>query len=107
MIYGQPPFYTLSVFQKMKAIPDPNHIIDFPLESVPSIPGPKDASGAAGPPKRTMSQATPIRKDVVEMMKSCLQRDPKKRSTIPEMLAAPWLNDWKSKVVLTYFCRTS
>ncbi|KDQ06365.1 hypothetical protein BOTBODRAFT_39650 [Botryobasidium botryosum FD-172 SS1] len=97
MIYGQPPFYTLSVLQKMKAIPDPNHVIDFPQDSVPIIPGSKDPSGAAGPPKRLTTHSTPVRKDVVEMMKSCLQRDPKKRATIPEMLAADWLNDWKTE----------
>jgi serine/threonine-protein kinase TTK/MPS1 len=95
MIYGQPPFYSLSVFQKMKAIPDPNHQIDYPSISVPTIPGPKDASGAGGPPQERREQfATPVPEDVRRLIQSCLQRDPKKRSLIPDLLASPWLNDW-------------
>ncbi|EJU03932.1 kinase-like protein [Dacryopinax primogenitus] len=62
MIYGAPPFHHLSTFQKMRAIPDPNHTIDFPPAAVPM---------------------------------SCLQRTPKARKTIPEILASPWLTKWQ------------
>jgi serine/threonine protein kinase len=96
MIYGHPPFHALAVLHKMKAIPDNNHVIDFPALSVPTIPGPKDENGVPGPSVKDWARATPVRKDVIDMMKSCLDRDPKKRVTIPEMLAADWLNDWRS-----------
>ncbi|EIN12844.1 Pkinase-domain-containing protein [Punctularia strigosozonata HHB-11173 SS5] len=62
MVYGHPPFYHLSMVQKMRAIPDPNHGISFPEYS-----------------------------DVVLSMKSCLCRGPKDRATIPELLEQDWL----------------
>lgn len=96
MIYGHPPFHALAILHKMKAIPDPNHIIEFPALSVPLVPGPKDAHGALGPSVKDSGRATPVRRDVVETLKACFHRDPKQRITIPEMLAAPWLNDWRT-----------
>ncbi|EJC97891.1 kinase-like protein [Fomitiporia mediterranea MF3/22] len=93
MIYGHAPFAHLTVFQKMKAIPDKNYIIEFPEESVPEIPSPRSASGAASaPPTRLTHLATPVRKDVIETMQRCLQRDPKERALIPELLDDDWLS---------------
>ncbi|CCO37824.1 serine/threonine-protein kinase TTK/MPS1 [Rhizoctonia solani AG-1 IB] len=39
MIYGWPPFYSITgAVPKLRAISDPNHIIDYPTESVPTVP---------------------------------------------------------------------
>lgn len=101
MVYGGPPFQHLStVFQKMRAIPDSTHEIDFPETSVPiapAVPKPKDANGmpdgrsTPGPPKRLEHLARPVRKDVISTMKRCLVRNPKDRATIPELLEDDWL----------------
>ncbi|KAJ3327610.1 hypothetical protein HDU76_011450 [Blyttiomyces sp. JEL0837] len=60
LVYGRPPFASLPIMQKLNAIIDPTHIIKF--EHV------EDAS-------------------LVEVMKSCLNRDPKCRMTIPQLLS--------------------
>ncbi|KIY46524.1 Pkinase-domain-containing protein, partial [Fistulina hepatica ATCC 64428] len=62
MVYGQPPFQHLNVYQKMRAIPNVDHHLK----------------------KR-------VRRDVIETMQSCLRRNPKERSTIPELLEQSWL----------------
>jgi serine/threonine-protein kinase TTK/MPS1 len=94
MVYGHPPFQHLSVYQKMKAIPDLGHVIEFPEYSVPIAPAPRTsgaAAGAATPPKRLDHLKKRVRGDVVQGMKSCLCRSPKERATIPELLEQDWL----------------
>ncbi|KAI8834974.1 magnesium transporter NIPA-domain-containing protein [Chytriomyces cf. hyalinus JEL632] len=65
LVYGQPPFSSLPIVQKLNAIVDPNYVIQF-----------KDVGDAA----------------LLDVMKSCLNRDPKARMTIPQLLAHPFLN---------------
>lgn len=89
MVYGHPPFQHLSVFQKMKAIPDLAHIIDFPQYSTPSIP--TRTSGSTTPPKKLDHLRRRVRGDVIMSMKSCLCRNPKERATIPDLLDQDWL----------------
>ncbi|KZT51886.1 kinase-like protein [Calocera cornea HHB12733] len=89
MIYGAPPFHHLTTFQKMRAIPDSNHIIDFPPVAVPSV---KRANGLV---EVKTADAVEIPSEVLEVLHSCLQRNPKARKTIPEILASPWLTNWK------------
>lgn len=92
MVYGHPPFQQLSVFQKMKAIPDDTYIIHFPEMAVPSIPAPRNASGAAPlPPQLLTHLGKPVRRDVIRTMKNCLVRIPKDRAAIPELLKDDWL----------------
>ncbi|KAG5341627.1 hypothetical protein C0989_008606 [Termitomyces sp. Mn162] len=95
MIYGMPPFQHLNVYQKMKAIPDAAHVIDFPEYSVPLAPNPRTSSGASSgtstPPKRLDHLKTKVRSVVIDTMKSCLLRNPKERATIPELLNQNWL----------------
>ncbi|KAG8920138.1 Dual-specificity kinase, spindle pole body (SPB) duplication and spindle checkpoint function [Tulasnella sp. 417] len=91
MIYGQAPFYFLSMWQKMSAIPDPSHAIDFPAVAIPTVLGPRDPqTGQPGPPQRIMEHATPIPPGIIDTMRNCLQRDPKTRPSIPELLAEKW-----------------
>lgn len=89
MVYGHPPFQHLSVFQKMKAIPDLTHTIDFPQYSTPSIP--TRSSGSTTPPKKLDHLKRRVRGDVIMSMKSCLCRNPKERATIPELMDQDWL----------------
>ncbi|KAG8704894.1 Dual-specificity kinase, spindle pole body (SPB) duplication and spindle checkpoint function [Ceratobasidium sp. 423] len=91
MIYGRPPFYSITgAVPKLRAISDPNHIIDYPAESIPTTPA-TDKEG----PKQILEWATPVPSDVVDTLKGCLTRDPKQRRTIPELLDDPWLRSWK------------
>lgn len=93
MVYGQPPFQHLTVYQKMKAIPDLAYVIDFAEYAVPVVPSPRSsASGApAEPPKKLEHLKQKVRSDVITSMKSCLCRNPKERATIPELLNHDWL----------------
>lgn len=92
MIYGRPPFYSITgAVQKLRAISDPNHVIEFPAVSAPVAPAPdKD-----GQPRQLVELATPIPPDVIETLRGCLTRDPKQRRTIPELLEDPWLRSWR------------
>jgi len=93
MVYGRPPFQHLSVYHKMKAIPDLSHIIEFPEYSTPSIPvsGSNPQSGSSTVPKKLDHLKRRVRRDVIAGMKSCLCRNPKERSTIPELMEQDWL----------------
>ncbi|KAH9065363.1 kinase-like domain-containing protein [Lactarius vividus] len=87
MVYGHPPFQHLSVYQKMKAIPDTAHTIEFPEYAVPTL-----RSGSAGsPPKKLDHLKRRVSPDVIACMKKCLSRNPKERVTIPELLEQEWL----------------
>ncbi|KAH9042079.1 kinase-like domain-containing protein [Lactarius pseudohatsudake] len=88
MVYGHPPFQHLSVYQKMKAIPDTAHAIEFPEYAVPTL-----RSGSVGsPPKKLDHLKRRISPDVIACMKKCLSRNPKERVTIPELLEQEWLS---------------
>ncbi|KAJ3505458.1 hypothetical protein NLJ89_g7406 [Agrocybe chaxingu] len=93
MVYGQPPFQHLSVYHKMKAIPDLTHVIEYPEYSVPTVPSSKAGIPGAPPepPKRLEHLKVRVRKDVVATIKSCLCRNAKERATIPSLLNDRWL----------------
>lgn len=98
MVYGQPPFQHLSVMQKMRAIANTTHVIDFPNESVPTIPAPRNSQNSTpSPPKKLNHLARLVRRDVIRTMKRCLRRSPKERATIPELLDDDWLAMHESK----------
>ncbi|CCM01879.1 uncharacterized protein FIBRA_03950 [Fibroporia radiculosa] len=92
MVYGHPPFQHLSVYQKMKAIPDGTHVIDFPEYSTPSIP-PSRSSGSDGlhSPRRLDHLRVRVPDSVIATIRSCLARNPKERMAIPELLQQSWL----------------
>ncbi|KAK7682366.1 hypothetical protein QCA50_014571 [Cerrena zonata] len=89
MVYGCTPFHHLSVYQKMKAIPDSEFEIDYPDHSVPTVPALKNGTPAS--PTRLEHLKTPVPSYVVDAIKSCLTRNPKERATIPELLSMNWL----------------
>ena len=94
MIYGAPPFYHLgNAVAKMRAIPNPDHIIEFPSHSSPPPPRPlKNGEMPPSPPREERAnEKVPVPKDVVWAMMRCLNRNPKERATIPELLQQDWL----------------
>lgn len=91
MVYGHPPFQHLSVYHKMKAIPDMTHVIEFPEHAVPCIPVKSTGVGPPEPPRRLDHLKRRVRPHVIKGMKSCLCRNPKERATIPELLEQEWL----------------
>jgi len=82
MTYGRTPFYHLtSMYQKIAAIPDPNHLIDYPSTGIGGVKVPRS---------------------LVNTIKGCLERDKEKRPTIRQLLSLedPFLNpDSKPGVV--------
>jgi serine/threonine-protein kinase TTK/MPS1 len=87
MVYGHPPFFHLShVVAKMRAIPDPGHIIDFPEWTTPS----EAALPGLGAAERARMRRR-VRRDVIMSMRACLIRAPKERATIPELMQHEWL----------------
>ncbi|TFK28082.1 Pkinase-domain-containing protein [Coprinopsis marcescibilis] len=91
MVYGQPPFQHLTVYQKMKAIPDTTYEIDYPDYSVPCIPAKNNGGGPIEPPKKLEHLKRRVRADVIRGIKSCMCRSAKERATIPELLQQEWL----------------
>ncbi|KAJ3139368.1 hypothetical protein HK100_011773 [Physocladia obscura] len=69
LVYGHPPFSSLQMVQKLNAIVDPNYKISFQNVRDPAL---------------------------LQVMQSCLNRDPKARMTIPELLAHPFLQSRSS-----------
>lgn len=90
MVYGQPPFQHLSVYQKMKAIPNEKHIIEFPHHATPSVPSSRASSGE-GSPHRLDHLSVRVPETLIATMQSCLARNPKERMTIPALLDQDWL----------------
>ncbi|KAG4306210.1 hypothetical protein PORY_000198, partial [Pneumocystis oryctolagi] len=84
MVYGKTPFAHLTMFQKIKAIPDPRYPINFPNMAFPiSHNGQNQLDGVK------------VDKNLIRVMKSCLERDPSKRKTIPELLQDKFLRPEK------------
>lgn len=65
MVYGQTPFQTLNPLQKIQAIVDPTYTINYPL----------------------VKNST-----VVDVMRLCLQRNPRERPSISQLLEHPFLH---------------
>ncbi|PPQ77476.1 hypothetical protein CVT25_011346 [Psilocybe cyanescens] len=98
MVYGHPPFQHLSVYQKMKAIPDSSYDIDYPEFTTPTVASSRNSTGGAGagesvePPTKLEHLKQKVRSDVIETMKKCLCRNPKDRADISkDLLKDGWL----------------
>jgi serine/threonine-protein kinase TTK/MPS1 len=91
MVYGHPPFHRLSVLQKMKAIPDISYTIDFHEFTTPTEPMSKGSNDSSIPPKTLEHLRRPVPRKVIATMRNCLNRTPKERATIPELLDQDWL----------------
>ncbi|KAJ1924129.1 Dual-specificity kinase, spindle pole body (SPB) duplication and spindle checkpoint function [Tieghemiomyces parasiticus] len=76
MVYGRTPFAHLkNIYTKLRAIPDPNVTISFPITMT------------AGDEAATLT----IPAELLAVVRSCLQRDSRTRPTIPELLQHPFL----------------
>ncbi|KAF9049655.1 kinase-like protein [Hymenopellis radicata] len=88
MVYGYPPFQHLSVLHKMKAIPDVNHVIEFPEYSIPSPP--KQGSPSQSAPNMDHLKKR-VRPGVIHSMAGCLARNPKERIGLATLFDDAWL----------------
>jgi serine/threonine-protein kinase TTK/MPS1 len=89
MVYGAPPFQAYNMPQKMRIIPDDSWKIQYRSVSVPIIPAHKTLSGQS---EKDEENSVPVPACFIMTMERCLERDPKKRATIPELLAEEWVN---------------
>ena len=96
MVYGRPPFHSLGFVRKIQVIPDPTYEIQYPEHSVPLILGSGDT-----PDQRKEDEPTKVPVDIINSMRMCLVRDPKKRATIPQLQAQAWVTGRK----LMFVCR--
>ncbi|KAF9777981.1 kinase-like domain-containing protein, partial [Thelephora terrestris] len=98
MVYGAPPFHKLGVYQKMRAIPDPEYCIEYP-EHATRFESPQ--KGGDGSPQQNkildhMTRSVPT--VVISTIKRCLDRGPKARATIPDLLENEWLGMRETEV---------
>ncbi|PCH40143.1 Pkinase-domain-containing protein [Wolfiporia cocos MD-104 SS10] len=93
MVYGRPPFHHITkVFNKMRAIPDPTHIIDFPEHSVTEVTVLRPPKDKDDPPIEEIEEVhTRVPSSVIRVLQSCLSRNHKERMTIPQLLQEEWL----------------
>ncbi|KAJ3113025.1 hypothetical protein HK098_007863, partial [Nowakowskiella sp. JEL0407] len=81
IIYGKPPFADIPVIRKFQCIPDPKFEISYPTTS-PFIEG-----GV-------------VEESAINVLKKCLDRDPKKRSTINELLQHEFLGAGETRKLM-------
>ncbi|CAG8522148.1 14064_t:CDS:2, partial [Cetraspora pellucida] len=88
LVYGHTPFAHLNMYQKFKCIPDPDYHIEFPPTSSLIY----NVNQAHSVDEKNINQDIPVDENLLRIMKSCLQRNPKARATIPELLTDPFLS---------------
>lgn len=93
MVYGKPPFAHLSMIQKIKCITDVNYQIDFPPTTNLMFKYYNSSQDERMSKQNGDAPVVPVDKSLLKIMKSCLQRNPKERMTIPALLADPFLSD--------------
>jgi len=66
MVYGKPPFaHIANQMQRIMAIPNPHHVIDFPSTGVGNVP---------------------LSSGLIKTLRRCLNRDPAQRPTVDELV---------------------
>ncbi|KAJ2487379.1 Dual-specificity kinase, spindle pole body (SPB) duplication and spindle checkpoint function [Coemansia sp. RSA 2050] len=93
MCYGRTPFAQLALFQKLASIPDPSFVIPYPrfMAGCLQVGKENDPNADASMTCPDGSAKAEVPSDLLQVMKGCLQRDPSKRMTIPELLVDPLL----------------
>ncbi|KAJ2473342.1 Dual-specificity kinase, spindle pole body (SPB) duplication and spindle checkpoint function [Coemansia sp. RSA 2322] len=93
MCYGRTPFAQLALFKKLASIPDPSFVIPFPRYRAGCLQVGTERDPNADT-SQTFADGTPkevVPSDLLQVMKACLQRDPNKRMSIPDLLVDPLL----------------
>ncbi|KAJ1739273.1 Dual-specificity kinase, spindle pole body (SPB) duplication and spindle checkpoint function [Coemansia sp. RSA 989] len=93
MCYGHTPFSKLALFKKLASIPDPSFVIPYPpyMAGCLQVGTDRDPNNDTGPKYPDGTDKVPVPSDLLRAMRTCLQRDPAKRMTIPELLVDPLL----------------
>ncbi|KAJ2787397.1 Dual-specificity kinase, spindle pole body (SPB) duplication and spindle checkpoint function [Coemansia interrupta] len=93
MCYGRTPFAQLALFQKLASIPDPNVPILFPqyMAGCLQVGTERDPNMDPSPRYPDGTDKVLVPPDLMRVMKYCLQRDPEKRMTIPDLLVDMFL----------------
>ncbi|CAO3696588.1 unnamed protein product [Umbelopsis ramanniana] len=94
MVYGRTPFHHVKgMWQKLACISNPSHEIEFPKIAVPIAPPVRQPDGTLVPaePLSPTKNGIRVEADLLNVMKHCLQRDPKQRKTIPQLLKDPFI----------------
>ncbi|KAJ2554750.1 Dual-specificity kinase, spindle pole body (SPB) duplication and spindle checkpoint function [Coemansia sp. RSA 1878] len=93
MCYGRTPFAQLALFRKLASIPDPSFIIPYPkyMAGCQQTGTDLDPNSDASPTYPDGTEKTAVPLDLLRVMRVCLQRDPEKRMTIPDLLVDPLL----------------
>lgn len=88
MVYMKAPFAHLDPMQRLFALTDPSMVVEFPKGH------------------RFESQSQEAKDQLLDVLQRCLQREPSKRPTIPELLEHPFLASETIKLSRASFDRT-
>ncbi|KAJ1898708.1 Dual-specificity kinase, spindle pole body (SPB) duplication and spindle checkpoint function [Coemansia sp. IMI 209127] len=93
MCYGRTPFAQLALFKKLASIPDPTFMILYPqyMAGCLQVGTERDPNADLSPTYPDGSPKTCVPLELLRVMKLCLQRDPVKRMSIPDLLVDPLL----------------
>ncbi|KAJ2157498.1 Dual-specificity kinase, spindle pole body (SPB) duplication and spindle checkpoint function [Coemansia sp. RSA 552] len=93
MCYGRTPFAQLALFKKLASIPDPAFVIPYPayMAGCLQVGTDRDPNADTSPKFSDGTDKIPVPSDLQRVMRVCLQRDPEKRMTIPDLLVDPLL----------------
>ncbi|KAJ2553843.1 Dual-specificity kinase, spindle pole body (SPB) duplication and spindle checkpoint function [Coemansia sp. RSA 1933] len=93
MCYGQTPFADMTLLQKLNSIPNPMAPIEYPKYMAGARRSDSDCNPNASesPTYPDGTEKVRVPHDLLCVIKACLQRDPAKRMTIPNLLADPLL----------------
>ncbi|KAJ2776266.1 Dual-specificity kinase, spindle pole body (SPB) duplication and spindle checkpoint function, partial [Coemansia javaensis] len=93
MCYGHTPFAQLALFKKLASIPDPSFAIPYAryMAGCLQVGTDRDPNADGAPRFPDGAPKVPVPPDLLRVMRSCLQRDPARRMSIPELLEDPLL----------------
>ncbi|KAJ1675712.1 Dual-specificity kinase, spindle pole body (SPB) duplication and spindle checkpoint function [Spiromyces aspiralis] len=93
MCYGRTPFSHLSLMQKLVAIPNQAHSISFPKYMAGCLQAgtDRDCNSDNSRPDIPDEDRVRVPPELLDVLQSCLDRDPKARMTIPQLLEHPLL----------------
>lgn len=106
MVYGKPPFFRENtIFKKFKAIVNVKYQIafssdrnQFQLES--SQQDQSSSNNNTNENNGTYNINNFVSSPLLEVMKLCLQRDPKKRPTIPQLLQQAFIHGILKNIII-------